>query len=85
MFSLQQNQRKGLNRFCLEARSTWGQREVEEGRGGEMTQTNVCTYEYMNKEKTKLSPQRINIPVKIWAHELNREVSKKKYKCLVNT
>jgi hypothetical protein len=44
--------------------------------GGEMTQTNVCTYEYMNKEKTTLSLQGINIPVKIWAHELNREVSK---------
>jgi hypothetical protein len=28
------------------------------------------------KELKKLSPQRINTPMKKWAHELNRELSK---------
>jgi hypothetical protein len=29
------------------------------------------------RELKKLSPQRINTPMKKWAHELNREFSKK--------
>jgi hypothetical protein len=33
----------------------------------------------------KLSPQRMNTPVKKWAHELNREFSKKRYQWPVNT
>jgi hypothetical protein len=44
MSTLQQNWRKGhASRFCLEA---WG--EGTKGRNGP---NNVCTYEYMNKEK----------------------------------
>jgi hypothetical protein len=45
MFSLQQNLRRGLNRFCLKAR---GWEEAEGGRehGGEMAQT---MYTHMNK------------------------------------
>jgi hypothetical protein len=39
MSSLQQNWRKRQNRFCLE------------GRGWRNDPNNVCTYEYMNKEK----------------------------------
>jgi hypothetical protein len=48
MSTLQQNWRKGQNRFCLEVR-----REVERGRGagGRNDPNNVCTYKYMNKEK----------------------------------
>jgi hypothetical protein len=42
MSSLQQNWRKGQNSFCLEAR----------GEGERNDPNNVCTYEYMNKEKT---------------------------------
>jgi hypothetical protein len=30
----------------------------------------------INKELKKLNPQRINTPMKKWAHELNREFSK---------
>jgi hypothetical protein len=30
----------------------------------------------MCREHKKLNPQRINIPLKKWAHELNREFSK---------
>jgi hypothetical protein len=41
MFSLQQNWRKGQNRFCLEAR----------GVGGRNDRNNLCTYEYMHKER----------------------------------
>jgi hypothetical protein len=32
------------------------------------------------RELKKLSPQRINTPVKKWAHELNREFSKEEVK-----
>jgi hypothetical protein len=41
MSSLQQNWRKGQNRFCLEVR----------GAGGRNEPNNVCTYKYMNKGK----------------------------------
>jgi hypothetical protein len=41
------------------------------------------------RELKKLSPQRINIPMKKWAHGLNREFSnslqRKRYKWPVNT
>jgi hypothetical protein len=37
------------------------------------------------REHKKLNHQRINIPVKNWIHELNREFSKEVYKWLVNT
>jgi hypothetical protein len=45
--SLQQNWRRGQNRFCLEARGRWegeGGRE-EVGSGGRNGPNNVCTYE----------------------------------------
>jgi hypothetical protein len=45
MFSLQQNWRRGQNRFCLEERNGEGER-VRAGAGGKMTQT---MYEPMNK------------------------------------
>jgi hypothetical protein len=47
MFSLQQNWRRGQNRFCLEVRGV-GEREREEqgmGEGGERCSNNVCTHE----------------------------------------
>jgi hypothetical protein len=47
MSSLQQNWRRGQNRFCLEAR--WGR----EG-GGEGGPNSVCTYEEMNKKKADI-------------------------------
>jgi hypothetical protein len=50
MSSLQQNWRKGQNRFCLELRGVWGQ--------GRSDPNNVCTCEYMNKEKKKKSGRR---------------------------
>jgi hypothetical protein len=31
----------------------------------------------LNRELKKFNPQRINVPMKKWAHELNREFSKK--------
>jgi hypothetical protein len=46
MFSLQQNWRKGQNRFCLEAREVWGEKEGVAGSGGEMAQT---MYAHVNK------------------------------------
>jgi hypothetical protein len=42
MFSLQQNWRRGQNRFRLEARGKGGMRE---GEVGEEMDHNVCTYE----------------------------------------
>jgi hypothetical protein len=50
MSSLQQNWRKGQNRICLEARVV-GKRGRGWGAGGRNDPNNVCTYEYMNKEK----------------------------------
>jgi hypothetical protein len=50
MSSLQQNWRKGHNRFCLEARGV-GARGSPWGAEGRNDPNNVCTYEYMNKEK----------------------------------
>jgi hypothetical protein len=52
MSSLQQNWRRVQNRFCLEARGEGG---GERGYGsvGRNDPNNVCTYEYMNKEKEK--------------------------------
>jgi hypothetical protein len=49
MSSLQQNWRKGQNRFCLEARGV--------GRKGRNDPNNEYTYEYMNKEKIKRTLQ----------------------------
>jgi hypothetical protein len=45
MSTLQQNWRKGQNRFCLEARR-WEGRGRGQGHGGEMAQT---MYAHMNK------------------------------------
>jgi hypothetical protein len=45
MSSLQQNWRRGQNRFCLEVREL-GRREREWGQRGEMAQT---MYVHMNK------------------------------------
>jgi hypothetical protein len=45
MSSLQQNWRRGQNRFCLEARG-WGGEEGGGGQGEEMAQT---MYAHMNK------------------------------------
>jgi hypothetical protein len=44
MFTLQQNWRKGQNRFCLEERWMWGEGEGS-GQGLEMAQTK---YAHMN-------------------------------------
>jgi hypothetical protein len=46
MSSLQQNWRKGQNRFCLKVRGMVG---GVSGGGGRNEPNNVCTYEYMNK------------------------------------
>jgi hypothetical protein len=52
MSSLQQNWRKGQNRFCLEVRGV-GKRGRGQGAGRRNGPNNVWTYEYMNKEKKK--------------------------------
>jgi hypothetical protein len=39
MFSLQQNWRRGQNRFCLEARRVEREEEGSRGQRGEMAQT----------------------------------------------
>jgi hypothetical protein len=49
MSSLQQNDIR-QNRICLEARGV-GRREREQGAGERNDPHNVCTYEYINKEK----------------------------------
>jgi hypothetical protein len=49
MSSLQQNWRKGQNKFCLEAR----------GVGVRNDPNNVCTYEKMNKLKNDILNQEI--------------------------
>jgi hypothetical protein len=51
MSALQQNWRRGQNRFCLEERG-WGERErpVDRGQGGEMAQT---MYSHMNFLKSQ--------------------------------
>jgi hypothetical protein len=49
MSILQQNWRKGQNRFCLEVRAVWGEREGTAGRNGP---NNVCTYELKTKKKS---------------------------------
>jgi hypothetical protein len=46
MFSLQQNWRRGQNRFCLEARQVSGEGEVCRRQGREVAQT---MYAHMNK------------------------------------
>jgi hypothetical protein len=53
MSSLQQNWRKGQNRFCLKARGVGGKKRGR-GAGRRNDPNNVCTYEYMNKEKNKI-------------------------------
>jgi hypothetical protein len=50
MSSLQQNWRKGQNRFCLEARGVGG-RKREWSAGRRNDPSNVCTHKYMNKDK----------------------------------
>jgi hypothetical protein len=37
------------------------------------------------RELKKLSPQRINTPMRKWAHELNREFSKEEVQMPINT
>jgi hypothetical protein len=54
MSSLQQNWRKGQNRFCLEAKGVGGQGRKWGGGWGRNDLNNVCTYEYMNKEEKKI-------------------------------
>jgi hypothetical protein len=52
MSTLQQNWRKGQNRFCLEARGMGGEKQSRGeigGEGGEMTQTRLYIYAHMNK------------------------------------
>jgi hypothetical protein len=49
MSSLQQNWRRGQNRFCLEARG-WGRR----GQGGEMVQTMYAHINKLIRNKNKL-------------------------------
>jgi hypothetical protein len=51
MSTLQQNWRKGQNRLCLEVRGVGG-RGKRWGAWGRDDSNNVCTYEYMNKEKS---------------------------------
>jgi hypothetical protein len=46
MFSLQQNWKKGQNRFCLEARGLWEKEEGGGEKGGDMNQT---IYAHLNK------------------------------------
>jgi hypothetical protein len=48
MSTLQQNWRKGKNRFCLGARAL---REKGWWTAGRNEPNNACTYEYMNKGK----------------------------------
>jgi hypothetical protein len=57
MSSLQQNWRKGQNRFCLEVRGV-GERGREWEVGGKNDPNNVCTYEYMNKEKKQVTEKK---------------------------
>jgi hypothetical protein len=52
MLSLQQNWRKGQNKFYLEARRV-GERMRGRGAGGRNDPNNVRTYLYMNKERKK--------------------------------
>jgi hypothetical protein len=52
MSSVQQIWKKRQNRFFLEARWVRG-RGRQQGTGGRDDPNNVCTYEYMNKEKNK--------------------------------
>jgi hypothetical protein len=55
MFTLQQNWRKWQNRFCLEERGVEGEGGGQRA-GGRNDPNNVCTYEYMNKEKKETFP-----------------------------
>jgi hypothetical protein len=50
MSTLQQNCRKGQNRFCLKVRGV-GKRGMGRRARGSNDPNNVCTCEYMNKEK----------------------------------
>jgi hypothetical protein len=50
MSTLHQNWRKEQNRFCLEVRGLWGEEKGARSRG-RYCPNNVCTFEYMNKEK----------------------------------
>jgi hypothetical protein len=50
--SLQQNRRKGQNRFYLEVKEV-GDEGKDGGAWGRNDPNNVCTYDYMNKEKIK--------------------------------
>jgi hypothetical protein len=52
MSSLQQNRRKGQNRFFLEAIGLGGMGR-RQGSGERNDPKNVCTYDYMNKEKKR--------------------------------
>jgi hypothetical protein len=49
MFSLQQNWRKGPNRFCLEARGAWGRKRWH-GRRDDPLYTHMNKQEKIKKE-----------------------------------
>jgi hypothetical protein len=60
MSSLQQNWRKGQNRFCLEAKGVGG-RGTRWGRRGRNRPNNVCTYKYVKKKESADKLHLINI------------------------
>jgi hypothetical protein len=45
MSTIQKNERKGQNRFCLEVMGVVGRRGMVLGVGGRNGSNNVCTYE----------------------------------------
>jgi hypothetical protein len=47
MFSLQQNWRRGQNKFCLEAKLGWEEGKGVREKGGEVAQT---MYTHVNKQ-----------------------------------
>jgi hypothetical protein len=66
MSSLQQNWKKGQNRFCLEVRGGRGQR-------GEMAQ---MMYAHMNKEKKKRESERDGT-MQTWGQKISRAIKLK--------
>jgi hypothetical protein len=53
--------------------------------GENLFQSNKGLISRIYRELKKLSPQRTRIPMKKWAHELNREFSKERSKWPINT
>jgi hypothetical protein len=58
-FTLQHNWRNGQNRFCLEVRKE-GSREGQRP-GGRNDLNNICTHEYMDKEKINCKFENIDL------------------------